>query len=207
MLDTQLQQLTILYTANLNGDLQLLPRLYTYLQKLKSEQDNPVLLLDLGNSCAEDVWHCVVTGGRSTLVVLDGMGYHAANVAGFLEASQRDNLRNSLTTGMVDEQHSWRYHVPPVRDETVIIAGVETPALTLCIVAAIATETRFDSRTLWLQGVEKGQVGLVEVDVPALKILHNEIHDMPKGLKADATIAAAVEFVEDEAQFLQKRSE
>jgi hypothetical protein len=207
MHETQLTHLTILYTANLNGDLQLLPRLYSYLQTLKAEAENPVLLLDLGNSCADDVWHCGITGGRSTLVVLDGMGYHAANVAGFLETSQRDKLRTSLTTGMVDKQHSWRYHIPPVRDETVIVAGSESPALTLCIVAANAPETTINSRTLTLQGVEKGQVGRVEVDVPALKILAAEIHTMPKGLKPDATIAAAVEFVEDEARFLQKHTE
>jgi hypothetical protein len=206
MQETKLKRLTILYTTNLNGDLQLLPRLYSYLQTLKAEQENPVLLLDLGNSCAADVWHCAVTGGRSTLVVLDGMGYHAANVSDYLEASQRDKLRTSLTTGMVDEQHSWRYHIPPVRDETVIVAGTESPALTLCIVAAIAPETMINSRTLWLQAVEKGQVGLLEVDVPTLKILSSEIRDMPKGLKPDATITAAVEFVEDEARFLQKRT-
>lgn len=204
MHETQVNKLTIIYTANLRGDLELLPRLYTYLQKLKSEANNPVLLLDLGHSCAADVWHCAVTGGRSTLVILDGMGYHAANVTGFLEASQRDKLRNSMTTGMVDEQHSWRYHVPPVRDETIIISGIETPALSLCIVAAPTTATQFNSRTLWLQGIEKGQVGLVEVDVPALKILSQTIFDMPSGLKPDATIAASVEFVEEEAQFLRK---
>jgi hypothetical protein len=163
-----------------------------------------VLLLDLGASCADDVWHCAVTGGRSTLIVLDGMGYHAANVAGYLEASQHDKLRNSITTGMVDDKHSWRYHVPPVRDETIIISGIETPALALCIVAAPATETTFKSRTLWLQAIEKGQVGRVEVDVPALKILTQTILDMPSGLKPDATIAASVEFVEEEAQFLRK---
>ncbi|MDQ7027248.1 MAG: hypothetical protein Q9P44_17010 [Anaerolineae bacterium] len=204
MHETQVHKLTILYTANLRGDLQVLPRLYTYLQKLKSETENPVLLLDLGHSCVADVWHCDVTEGRSTLVVLDGMGYHAANVADFLEASQRDKLRNSMTTGMVDVHHSWRYHVPPVRDETIIISAIETPALSLCIVAAPATKTQFNSRTLWLQGVDKGQVGFVEINVPALKIYSHAILDIPSGLKVDATIAAAVEFVEEEAQFLRK---
>ena len=45
MQETKLNRLTILYTANLNGDLHLLPRLYSYLQTLKAEQENPVLLL------------------------------------------------------------------------------------------------------------------------------------------------------------------
>lgn len=103
MHETQVDKLTILYTAKIRGDLTLLPRLYTFLQKLKAEAQHPVLLLDLGESCVDDVWHCAATGGRSTLVVLDGMGYHAANVTGFLEASQRDKLRTSLTTAMVDE--------------------------------------------------------------------------------------------------------
>jgi hypothetical protein len=196
MHETQLQNLTILYTANLRGDLHLLPRLYTYLQKLKADQTNP--------ACAADVWHCAVTGGRSMLIVLDGMGYHAANVTGLLEASQRAKLGSSITMGMVDEQHVWRYHVPPVRDETVMIASVEAPALTLCIVAAPASATAFNNRTLWLQAVTKGQVGLVEIDVPALHIRTQQIFEMPSSLKPDAPIAAAVEFVEDEARSLQQ---
>ncbi len=93
--------LSILYTANIRGDLALLPRLYTFLKSLQADlrqfapedesevmlcavQPRPVqtLLLDLGDSCAPDVWHCAATGGRSTLIALDAMGYHAANVTG-----------------------------------------------------------------------------------------------------------------------------
>jgi hypothetical protein len=206
MHESQLDHLTILYTGNLRGDLQMLPRLYTFLQKLKQEQVSPILLLDIGASCADGVWHCDFTGGRSTLVVLDGMGYHAANVSNILDADQRDKLRNSLIIGMVDDQHSWRYRIPPVRDETVLVAAIETPALTLCIVAAPAEATLLENHILKLQAVEKGEVGMVHLNVPTQKLITQSIVEMPSGLKPDATISGAVEFVEEEARFLQKRN-
>ena len=94
--------LTLLYSGEIAGDLALLPRLYTFLQRLHPPQQQPTLLLDLGGSCANSAWHCRETGGRSTLIVLDGMGYHAANVAGALDREGRDKLAENVTMGLVD---------------------------------------------------------------------------------------------------------
>lgn len=198
--------LSILYTYGLRGDLAYLPRLYTFLQQLKQQFGNDSLLLDLGASCDSNSWHCQVTNGRSTLIVLDGMGYHAANVTDFLADGEHDKLKNVISTGMVDARHAWRYHVPPEKDEGIIVAGELAPALRLCIVAAPADETKLDNRALYLASVEQHEVGIIQIDLRSeMTMTHHDIVPVPEGLKPDPTIVAAAEFVEDEARFFQKR--
>lgn len=200
------ETLTILYSYQLGGELERLPGLYTFLQQLQAQLQTRALLLDLGGSCAADVWHCEATGGRSTLVVLDGMGYHAVNVSGFLTASEQERLKTLLTTGMVDERRVWRYHVPPLRDEGIVVAAQEVPALRLCIVAAPAPHTRLENRTLYVQGVRRDQIGMAQIQlVPEPVLTAQAIYDVPPHLPPDVTISAAVEFVEEEAREFQKR--
>src|SRR5690606_1109253 len=106
-------------------DLPLLPRMYSFIKPLRahySEESetlcegdpapaNPlgkVLLLQLGDSCSPDVWHCEVTGGRSTLAVLDGMGYDAADVHGVRADDAREKLGDMLRLALVAESHEWK---------------------------------------------------------------------------------------------------
>ena len=137
--------LIILYTHRLRGEIELLPRLYSFQRQLKAyytsedvvqvcaldpaQAPGRVLLLDLGESCTADVWHCGVTNGRSTLVLLDGMGYEAARVsdAPALRAQMGDGVRLAL----VDEAH-------PHKVEDVVIAAGAVPEahnLTIQLVA------------------------------------------------------------------------
>lgn len=197
--------LTILYTQHIGGDLALLPHLYSFLQILKQEHDPKALLLDIGDACTDDVWHCEVTNGRSTVIVLDAMGYHAVNVSDYMPDSQRDSLKTDVSVGLITARHMWRYFVPPVRNDDIVIAGQATPAMTLCIVTAPHEATLLDSRMLFLKTVAKAEVGLVKVDMQSLVILEQDVFVMPKGMKPDATIAASVELVEEEAEFIQKR--
>jgi hypothetical protein len=201
-----LNNLTILYSQNIGGDLALLPYFYNFLQGLKQGHDTSALLLDLGDSCAEDIWHCQATKGRSTLIALDGMGYHAANVRDLLADSEREKLKSSVSMGLVTERQAWRYFVPPVRDEDILVASVPIPALRLCIVLSPSDETTLENRTLHLQSVEKKQVGLVKIDLSAMTISEKNIISMPKGIKPDPTISAAVELVEEGARMLNNRS-
>lgn len=200
-----METLTILYTQHINGDLSLLPRLYTYLQQLKQEYDTQALILDIGNACADDVWHCEVTKGRSTMLVLDAMGYHAVNISGFMPDTQRDSLKTDVSIGLITARHMWRYFVPPMRDDDIVIAGQATPAMTLCIVAAPHDENHLENRMLFLKAIVKGEVGFVKVAMQEMVILEESVFAMPKGVKPDATIAASVELVEEEAEFIQKR--
>lgn len=197
MMDT----LTLFYTNHISGNLALLPRLYTFLQQLKRDHAAKPLLLDLGASCRADVWHCAATSGRSVPVVLDGMGYHAANVQGMLDADGRDKLKNLVSMALVDDAHAWRYHVPPVRDEGILISTQPVPALKLCIVLNPAEKTVLENKTLHLQAVNSGEVGIVTVhlaDEPHM--MSAEIDRMPANIAADITIIAAVELVENEAR-------
>src|SRR5688572_29658141 len=110
--------LSILYTQDIRGDLDLLPRLYTFLRQIRQQAqrfedeadvmvcqvqppDRRILLLDVGGSCAADVWHCEATQGRSTLIVLDAMGYNAAGVAGQLDTEGREKLAAAAQLALV----------------------------------------------------------------------------------------------------------
>ena len=163
--------LSLLYTATLAGDLALLPRLFTFLGRLKTEAGLPILLLDLGGYCSHDVWHCRETGGRSALIALDGMGYDAANVAGALDPETRDSFAEQLTMALVDEGRDWRCQEPSTK--RVIRATLRPRAnwVGLQIVLSPAASTRVEGAVLYLKSVDAGEVGAAVVDLrgaPAL---------------------------------------
>ena len=128
-------------------------------------------MLDLGGSCSDSVWHCRATDGRSTLIVLDGMGYHAANVEGTLEASSREKLAAQVTLALVDAQHPWRCSLSPDADAQIIAAlePVDCPAL-LQIMLEPAESTCVQGNILRLQGVRQGQVGEAVVALEASRL-------------------------------------
>src|SRR5688572_28849719 len=110
--------ITLLTNHNLRGDIELLPRLFTFIKHLRAldvddeddvmlcalqPQARRILLVDLGESCAPDAWHCKATGGRSMLVTLDAMGYDAANVSGQLSPEERAKLADTAQMELVDE--------------------------------------------------------------------------------------------------------
>ena len=200
-------RLTLLYSANIAGDLALLPRLYTFLQQLHPPDRRPTLLLDLGRSCSADIPHCRETGGRSTLIVLDGMAYHAANIAGAIDRANRNKLAAIVTMGLVDEMNDWLYHRPPVRDPSIrVTLRPRGDQARLQIVLAPAERTRFERTALFLEEVGAGQVGEAVVDLqgePAL--LSARVHKMPPETPPNPSIAGTVEFVEAEARLLAKK--
>jgi len=215
--------LSILYTANIRGNLELLPRLYTFIRSLhqdmlrfRPEDEDDVLLcpvqpppmrtllLDLGDSCAPDVWHCAATGGRSTLIVLDAMGYHAANVTGILSAEGRAKLTaNVMGMALVDAEHPWDNDgVLITTDAFTHHASRITHDFNLHIVLTPVHTTRLAMHTLYLGHVEAGQVGTAYIgggdSDPAL--LADAIFDLPPAAPPDATISGTVEFVTHEAR-------
>ncbi|MFN8448184.1 MAG: hypothetical protein U0521_06250 [Anaerolineae bacterium] len=128
--------LTILYTHRLRGDLETLPKLYGFLRQLQAHYseapalvcaDDPaspvgsVLRLDLGESCDPAVWHCAVSGGRSTLVVLDGMGFDAARVDN--AAAIRAQMGDSVRLALVDGENPFR-----VEDVEIAVSNLTPPA-------------------------------------------------------------------------------
>ncbi len=191
--------LTLFYTGGIRGDLDGLPRLYTFLQMLRRRQPpGQTLLLDLGESCAPDVWHCAITGGRSALIVLDAMGFHAARVR--LSDEDRSRLRaNLLGLALVDEQHPW------ADDKLALtVEAIPSPSHALTVILAPAESTRLENGLLRLAAVTAGQVGVARLDdSPAL--LDHTIADVPPAALPDPTITAAVDFVLAEARALQRK--
>jgi hypothetical protein len=200
----ELNKLTIFYTYHLEGDMDFLPRLYTFLERVRQGR-GVSLLLDLGENCSPKQWHCEATAGRSTLIVLDGMGYHCANVQGALSASERIKLDDVVIMGMVDQRHVWRFHVPPIQDEGIIVSSTPTPALKLNIVLAPHPSTQLEGNILHLQALEKGQVGVVTLSITPLKIQQTEILSVPDNEPPAPSIIGAVEFVLEEAEFFKKK--
>ncbi len=203
--------LSLLYSANLRGDIALLPRLFTFLQRLKQAVGPDSLILDLGNSCDGAVWHCRQTAGRSMLIALDGMGYHAANVAEALDATNRKQVAEQVTMALVDRANPWRYRQPPFDDASedagvwLTVKPSAMPArLQICL--APAERTRLDDNVLFLQNVCAGQLGTVSVDLRGSPRLQDSaIRDLPPDTPPNPSIAGAIEFIESEARLFHRK--
>jgi hypothetical protein len=199
--------LTILYTAALRGDLELLPRLFTYLRELRlqalSLPQSHVYLLDLGESCHPDVWHCAITEGRSMLIALDGMGYQAANVEGQLDEPARDRMRDNLMElVLVDAAHPWVNDGLGFCTELPQTAEQNRP----WVLMTPAARTTISEGTLQLQRVTHAQVGMAQIQLePSLILLDHVIRDLPPTTPPDPTIAATIDFIRSEAQFRQRK--
>ena len=195
--------LSLLYTGEIAGDLALLPRLFTFIQQLKAEASQPALALDLGGSCNDERWHCRETGSRSTLFVLDGMAYDAANVNGLFDSEARDRLAEQVTMALVDEERDWQVQLPNC--DSIIRVGLHANDIDgkLQISLKPAQATRIEGEALFLQAVAAGQVGEALLDLRgAPKLLLARIREMPPDTPPNPSIAGTVEFVEAEARLL-----
>ena len=177
------------------------------MQSLKPPERQGTLIVDLGSSCADDVWHCAITHGRSTLIVLDGMGYHAVNVADSLDTTDREKVADRVTMGLVDEAHAWSYYIPPVTDETIqatLNPREQSCRLQICL--SPAESTRIDGNTLYLVDIPAKHIGIIHIDLNESPIITNQdIHELPVKTAPNPTIVASVEFVESEARYFQKK--
>lgn len=207
---------TLLYTHNLRGDLDLLPRLYTFIRHLKAlrvDDDDDVmlcavqpqarrtLLLDLGGSCAPDAWHCAATEGRSMLIALDAMGYDAANITGQLAPEVRDKLRETVQMALIDTNERW--------ESNGVIASITHPSDSggLHIVCQPAATLRLEGRALYPRALSAGQVGVAHLSfsVGMPYLISEHVFTMPPDTRPDPTIMGAVEFVTSEARYYQKK--
>jgi hypothetical protein len=179
----------ILYTYKLRGQVNLLPQLFTFLRDLRrTYAAETTVILDLGDACVPDAWHCAATEGRSMLIVMDAMGYHAANITGYLSSDGRTKLDDMVSLELMDNGQPF----------------VTEQGLRIELTPVANTALQHDG-TLRLTGVETGQVGVVRL-VDGL--VAYEVHDMPPKTAPDATIAGIVDFVLSEAKYYRgKRGE
>ena len=193
--------LSLLYTANLAGNLALLPRLHTYAQRLKAGASGPSLLLDLGASCCAESWHCRATGNRSVLIALDGMGYEAANCEGLLEAGSRAKLAQQVSLALVDRWHRHTLKLPSL-DRPIALTLQPLRRGNLEVLLEPAASTQLEAGALRLQSVSSCQLGEASVDLRGEpRLLSARIHDMPADTPPNPSIAGLVEFVENEARY------
>jgi hypothetical protein len=205
------ETLTILYTGGIHGQLDLVPRLATFLWRLRAAVAGDVLLLDTGNACDETRPDCADSDGRAAVILLDAVGYHALNVTGYIDAPARQRLHeNYLNAGLADADHAWisaggmAYSVAPPSDRphTLHIALQTGDASTVSPQPTLHT-----IHTVMLGAVTVGQVGVVTVryDVAGAELLSSRVEVMPPHTPPDATIAGTLEFIRDELAYARKR--
>jgi len=197
--------LTIFYTARLQGDLDLAPRLFSFIRMLKAQTEGSTLLLDMGESSDLRVWHCAITGGRSALFALDAMGYDAAN-ADHLHPQNRAKTRTGMRLALIGTGESVRLKgarvlVPPD------ISGANPARLNILLISA--GETLLESGTLSLEGVDAGQVGMAQIAFGAggAELAAAGVYTLSPDTPPDPTIAGAVDFILSEAHYLLKKAQ
>lgn len=195
--------LNVLYTQRLRGDLDLLPRLHSFLRRLRGrlagDDGARVLLLDLGESCVDGAWACDATDGRAVLVGLDAMGFSAANISGVLDAASRAKLAPQVSLGLLDAADP---------GGTVYATG----GLRVDLAPAEATRMTGDGAgpLLRLAALEDGgQVGVARVTLAvagdSAALVEAAVHSLPPGTSPDPTLAGVVDFIRDEARFYTRR--
>jgi len=200
-------RLTLLVSGGIGGDLAQLPRLHTWLQRLRTAE-GLCLLLDQGGACQRASWHCRATGGRSTYIVLDGMGYHAANVAGVLEPSLYDSFAAQLTMALVGSGRAWQARLPGQPQLGIDICLETRAGKRLQLLLQPAPCTRLDGNILQIGAVKRGEIARIRLQLGVQpQLLDAERLHMAPRLPPSPSIAGTVEFVEAEARLkMQQRS-
>ncbi|MBN2304370.1 MAG: hypothetical protein JXQ72_07845 [Anaerolineae bacterium] len=199
---------TWLYTANLKGDLHLLPRLFTLIQQERRsahEANSLALLLDLGDTCALDSWVCPATQGRAPFLVLDAMGYDMALIgAGEQVSIPPDSLRRLLDTIMMRvalwnrpghfTKRGITFHLASgTADFPAAEPGIRIDRTTTALPGANATPPV-------LGDVARGHLARVTMAWPDWTVQDARLLPLPETTSPDPTIAAVVELVENEAR-------
>lgn len=203
---TDIATVTLLYTANLAGDLRLLPRLFTLIQRERRAAEGPVFLLDLGDTCALESWICRATQGRAPLIVLDAMGYDIALVGGPEQVSiPVDSLRRLLDTVIMPVMPWGRATSLTRRGIQVGVASGEAalppdyPGIRVDRVSDALPPRGQPGVTLG--DVPGGCLARVTMGWPEWTAHESDLLILPPDLPADPTIGAVVDFVESEARF------
>ncbi len=191
-----MKPLTLIYTHNIRGSLDLLPKLHTFIQSLKP--NNRGLLVDLGNAASLEQWPDRVTQGRSTLIVMDAMGYIVANVNGLLPPPIRAKFAEQITMKLVNSQDPYHH------DDILFTCHESSEQAEIRIIVTPTHQTRYLNEQLKLQALETGQVGIVEIVDSKVTF---DIHTMPANTRPNPTISGTVDFVKSEAHLLKKKTQ
>jgi len=207
---TDFSTVTLLYTANLWGDLALLPRLFTLIQAERRASGGLVLLLDLGDTCSLESWVCRATQGRAPFLVLDGMGYDAVLIGGPEKVPIPLPSLRVLAASMVMAVVVWNRARPlSKRGLTLTIApgAAALPNTGPVIRVDRSTDSlpEVDAPVVTLGDVAHGHLARVDLAWPEWTVRAAHLLAVSPAVHADPTIAALVEFVESEARHYTQR--
>lgn len=204
--------LTLLYTGHLAGRLDRLPRLFVLIRQARAAASGPVTLLDLGHSCAPEVWECAATEGRAGLAVLDAMGYAAARLSAAeiepLSGAVADRLRASVGMALCGPAGSpfpsWvAWQAGPWR--VALLGDGNNPPPDADLIVRAGPDSRLEgaARTLWLVPPGERVLGMANVTFdaagrPLAATFRRET--VSADALPDPTIAAAVDLVRGEAR-------
>ena len=196
---------TLLYTANLGGDLAYLPRLATAIQRERRTAEGPTLLLDLGDTCSPDSWVCRATQGRAPFLVLDAMGYDAALIGGPEQMPIPPASLRRLMDQLVMAVIVWNRARQIARSGiTLTIAPGDAPlpeaGPVIRVDRARDALPAGQDLPLTIGDVEKGQLARVDMAWPEWTLRAARMVAVAQTTPADPGIAAVVELVEHEAR-------
>ncbi|MFZ4813284.1 MAG: hypothetical protein ACOYL5_02020 [Phototrophicaceae bacterium] len=193
--------LTILYTHHLAGALDLFPRVATLLKRIKATIHTPLIVLDAGDACQWGIEICDQTQGRAAPILLDAMGYAAANVSGYVSAQGQEKLtENYLNMALVSAGQA-----ASLMGGTVSYGESPLAGATLHIRLSLAMAVTYQPSPvgiLTLQPLTAGQVG--QVTLAAGQAI-TEIHPLLAEHLPEPTIAAALDFIREEARYYGRR--
>ncbi|PJF25111.1 MAG: hypothetical protein CUN53_14430, partial [Phototrophicales bacterium] len=148
--------------------------------------------------CDPAVWHCAVTGGRSMLIALDGMGYDAAHAA--LSDEDRARLGDSVRMAVVDTNH-------PAQVGDIALSEERDPSAVLTVLLPMTVKTILEGDVLMLGRVSAGEIGHLRLTADAASPVRvtSEVLTLPAEIPPDPTIAGVIDFIEREADYARRR--
>ncbi len=209
----EIRRVTLLYTANVQGELALLPRLFTLAQQQRrAAADSPVFLLDLGDSCALSAWVCQATHGRAPFLVFDSMGYDAALIGGGERVPIPPSALRRLVANLVMPIVVWnRARTLQKRGVEIVLATGNAPAPAHMPMVRVdrtrETLPAIGESEPTLGDVPQGALAHVSMSWPDWRVQAATLHTISAQTPPDPTIAAVVELVEEEARAYTQRED
>lgn len=217
--------ITLLYTAALEGQLALLPRLFTCLRQERVSASGPVLLVDLGRSCVPGAWLCDSTGGRGMLVAMDAMGYDAFHIGPldmlYMQPAMVNQLRQIILTPLAAGPWIATVHRAELTftfANAAQLPSTNTDSSDLLIGLRLSDRRQVEAiwqqsrRVLLLDGgaVETSPLlGRLDAELlptpPYIRMLDHRFLTLSGEELPDPTIAGVIEFVESEARYAERK--
>lgn len=196
---------TLLYTANLAGELALLPRLFTLIQQERRAADGPAILLDLGDTGSVESWVCRATQGRAPFLVLDSMGYDGAIIGGPEQTPIPLSALRHLLGQMIMPVILWnRPFLLTKQGVSLTLAPGHAPlpdqGLAIRIDRSARTLPAANDAAPVLGDVAQGVLARVDLRWPDGIVQAARWISLDADTPADPTTAAVVELVESEAR-------